>query len=211
MAQQAVYVENGLNYLLHVPSAVVARPCPLLVFLHGAGQRGADLAQVKELALPRTLDDTPDFPFIVLSPQCPENSWWTFHITQVHDLVTQIIATQPIDPARLYLTGMSMGGHGAWTYAIDYPDLFAAAVIICAPNVYEPKRLCNLKRMPIWLFHGAQDPVVPLSCSEVMLEGLLACDADVRLTVYPAALHDSWTQTYANTDVYAWLLSHSKA
>ena len=124
-------------------------------------------------------------------------------------LVDHVVAKMRIDPTRVYVTGLSMGGYGTWRLVAAHPERFAAAVPICGGG--EPREMAGaLRRVPIWAFHGARDPVVPLSASQEMVDAVQRAGGDVRLTVYPEVAHDSWTQTYNNPEVYDWLLSHRR-
>ena len=117
-------------------------------------------------------------------------------------------AKYPIDPDRVYLTGLSMGGFGSWMLAMEHPGRFAAAVPICGGG--DPRDVARIKDLPIWVFHGGKDPTVPLARSEAMVDALRKIGGRVKLTVYPDAGHDSWTATYENEDLYAWLLQQRR-
>jgi predicted peptidase len=205
-----------LNYLLFLPEEHQARPgerWPLILFLHGAGERGDDLELIKVHGIPKIVEQRRDFPFIAVSPQCPDGSWWWRELDALTGLLDEVLSTLAVDTERIYLTGMSMGGYGTWHLAARHPDRFAALAPICGGGLpYDgfPERVCVLKDVPVWAFHGAQDPVVPLQESETMVEALRACGGDVRFTVYPDAEHDSWTQTYETPELYTWFLSHSR-
>ena len=136
------------------------KKCPLIIFLHGAGERGNNLDLLKKHGIPKIVEQNPDFPFITLSPQCPKDSWWTSELRLLNGLVDKITKSYQVDMSRIYLTGLSMGGFGAWSLASMNPDLFAAIVPICGGG--EPDRAARaLKNMPVWVFHGAKDTVVP--------------------------------------------------
>ncbi|GAB4454040.1 MAG: prolyl oligopeptidase family serine peptidase [Anaerolineae bacterium] len=200
-----------LNYLLFLPegyNAGGARRWPLILFLHGAGERGDDLERVKIHGIPKVVEQRPDFPFVVVSPQCPRPSWWTAEVDALNALLDEVIATHAVDPARVYLTGLSMGGFGTWALAMAHPERFAAIAPICGGG--DPHRVTALKDVPTWAFHGAQDEVVPMSETEQMVEALRAAGGDVRATVYPDADHDSWTATYDNPELYDWFLAHTR-
>lgn len=122
-------------------------------------------------------------------------------------LLDEVTAAYRADTDRIYVTGLSMGGFGTWSLGIAYPDRFAALAPICGGN--NPQQVSLLKQVPVWVFHGAKDTVVPLSQSEAMVEALREAGGDVKLTVYPEAGHDSWTETYNNDELYEWLLQHS--
>ena len=220
MEQQPCVFESNfvqhvrLNYLLHLPAGYADHPeqCwPLILFLHGAGERGDDLNLVKLHGIPKVAEAQPDFPFIAVSPQCPANTWWADYRSALTALLDQIAGAYRVDLDRVYLTGLSMGGYGTWVLAAFDPQRFAAIAPICGggPWMYGfPDRVQAIKNIPTWVFHGAKDPVVALRESEVMVEALKACGGDVRFTIYPEANHDSWTETYNNPEFYSWLLQH---
>jgi len=198
-----------LDYLLFLPAGYHDAPgqtWPLILFLHGAGERGDDVAAVATHGVAKVAPQRPDFPFIVVSPQCPPEQWWD--AADLISLLDDVQARLRADPDRVYLTGLSMGGFGTWELALRNPDRFAAIAPVCGGG--RPYLVARIQHIPAWVFHGAQDDVVPLRESEQMAEALQACDADVRLTVYPDAGHDSWTETYDNPALYEWLLSHRR-
>ncbi|WP_128102413.1 prolyl oligopeptidase family serine peptidase [Paenibacillus sp. DCT19] len=198
-----------MDYLLHVPKTVTETNdlWPVILFLHGSGERGTDLNQLRQHGLPQIVEQDEEFPFIVISPQCPEDEFWANEKEAVIAIVEYVLANYAADPKRVYLTGLSMGGYGAWHLPADYPGVFAAAVPICGGC--NPAKAVALQRLPIWAFHGAKDDVVPLSESQGIVDALLALNADVKLTVYPEGDHDAWTETYNNPDLYKWFLQHS--
>jgi predicted peptidase len=200
-----------LRYLLFLPEDYGADPnrrWPLILFLHGAGERGDDLELVKRHGIPKIVERQKDFPFITVSPQCPKGSWWTAEIEALSALLDKIEESYAVDVDRIYLTGLSMGGYGTWHLAMAHPDRFAAIAPICGGG--DPEKACVLKDVPVWVFHGAKDPVVPLEESESMVQALKACGGKVRFTIYPDAEHDSWTQTYDNPELYKWFLRHTR-
>ncbi|HEX6289713.1 MAG TPA: alpha/beta fold hydrolase [Herpetosiphonaceae bacterium] len=200
-----------LSYLLHLPDGYRDDPqrrWPLILFLHGSGERGDHIEQVKRHGLPKILDQRPDFPAIVVSPQCRRDSAWVVEIEALDALFEEITSAYAVDHDRIYLTGLSMGGYGAWHYAALHPDRFAALVPICGGGLWFvgfPDKACILKDVPTWVFHGAQDEVVLLSESQVLVDALQACGGNVRFTVYPDAGHDSWTPAYNDPELYEWL------
>ena len=201
----------GLEYLLFLPEGYdeqARQKWPLILFLHGAGERGDDLDLVKVHGPPKLVEDDPDFPFIVLSPQCPADSWWTEHLDDLAALLDEVIGAHDVDTNRLYVTGLSMGGYGTWSLALAQPERFAAIVPICGGG--KPYLARRLKDLPVWAFHGAQDTVVPLEESEQMVAAIKEAGGAPRLTIYPDAGHDSWTETYANSELYVWLLEQEK-
>jgi beta-glucosidase len=212
----AVEQNYHLEYLLHLPRELNRRKkekWPLILFLHGAGERGNDLDLVRIHGIPRIVEEWSDFPFITVSPQCPENSWWSDQIPALDALLNKVVAEYPVDEDRIYLTGLSMGGFGAWHLAVTYPDRFAALAPICGSGPWHtgfPERVREIKHLPIWVFHGAKDRTVLPRESKVLVKELQACGGNVRFTLYPHAGHDSWTETYQNPELYEWFLSHKK-
>jgi predicted peptidase len=195
------------NYLLYLPKdyAESGKVFPLVLFLHGAGERGTDLENVKIHGLPKLINEGKEFPFIVVSPQCSEHSTWNTDILSA--LLDDIEANYHVDKNRIYVTGLSMGGNGTWSLAIVQPERFAAIAPVCGWNM--PTDACTLKKMPVWVFHGAKDNVIPLGSSENMVERLKSCDPNVKFTIYPEANHDAWTETYNNEELYKWFLEQS--
>ena len=218
-AQQAHTFEKqivfpvALHYLLYLPKDYdpqQTRRWPLVLFLHGAGERGQNLHLVAHHGPPKLVEEGHDFPFILVSPQCPTKGWWASKST-VHTLAAlldDIERNYAVDPDRVSVTGLSMGGYGTWELAIQYPQRFAAIAPICGGG--NPSTVCALRHVPVWAFHGEQDRIVPLEDGKVMVDTLRACGGDVKFTVYPDAGHDSWTPTYANPHFYNWLLEQRR-
>jgi predicted peptidase len=201
-----------LPYLLYLPRGYDpegARRWPLVLFLHGRGERGDDVGAVKRHGLPRVLERRADFPAIVVSPQCPATTYWTAEIATLTALLDAIEEEHAVDPERIYVTGLSMGGFGTWALAIAGAARFAAIAPICGGG--EPLAVGALGRLPVWAFHGDADTVVPVERTLAMVEALRAHGGDVRLTIYPGVGHDSWTQTYENPELYEWLFSHTRS
>jgi predicted peptidase len=218
MKQQAKTFETQITktvrlpYLLSLPAGYgddPAKAWPLILFLHGAGERGEnDMVLLRKEGIPKVAE-VRDLPFITVSPQCPPNSWWSEYIDTLTALLDHIAGTYRVDRTRVYLTGLSMGGYGSWHLATEHPERFAAVVPICGggPKFYGfPQRVTMLKNTPVWVFHGAKDTHVPLAESERLVKLLQECGGNVRFTVYPECGHDSWTDTYNNPELYTWLL-----
>jgi predicted peptidase len=204
-----------VNYLLYAPAAAEKNPgrrWPLVVFLHGYGERGADPRLLTAQPLPRTLARTTSFPAIVVSPQLPLRfTGWSEMIEPVDALVQRLVARYPVDRRSLYLTGLSTGGFGTWTYALRHPRRFAALVPIAGG--YEqggvPRNICALKKVPIWAFHGALDTIITPYHSEILVNALRTCGSRVvRFTLYPGVDHfHSWLRAYADPALWRWLFS----
>lgn len=197
-----------LRYLLALPEGYEAstEAWPLVLFLHGSGERGDNLSLVTVHGPPRLVREGQTFPFILVSPQQPLGDWWD--IDALAALLDEIESTYRVDPDRISVTGLSMGGFATWELVQTYPDRFAAAAPVCGGGT--PGRICAAREVPIWAFHGALDTVVLPVRSEEMVRRLERCDGDVRYTLYPEAGHDAWTETYANPELYEWLLSHRR-
>jgi predicted peptidase len=213
-----------LEYWLYSPPVEHVQDPPLLLFLHGSGERGSDPERVKAHGPPALIGRQPELAgFVVVSPQCPENEWW--QSATLAALVDEVLAAQPrIDRERVYVTGLSMGGYGTWSLIVDYPDLFAAAVPICGggePNRLNPDQdyeptfriasLVGVRDLPIWALHGEDDMVVPVAETILLVEALRALGSEVRLTTYPGVGHDSWTRAYSDSAVYEWLRLQSRS
>ncbi|HEU5081249.1 MAG TPA: prolyl oligopeptidase family serine peptidase [Opitutaceae bacterium] len=195
------------GYLLHLPSDYQPRGkrWPLILFLHGAGERGSDLARVKTHGVAKIVESQPDFPFIVVSPQCPAGGWWSSETLAA--VLDEVEATYRVDKNRVYVTGLSMGGFGTWQLAMDFPRRFAAIVPVCGRGL--PLLAERIVHLPIWTFHGTKDDVVPIEYTREMVSALRKHGGKPKFTVYPGVKHDSWTRTYQNPRLYAWLLSHT--
>jgi len=203
------HIDIKLDYLLFLPQDYAkdeGKKWPLIFFLHGAGERGSDVNKVKVHGPPKIVEKRKDFPFIVLSPQCPENAWWDPYL--LLPLLDEVQSRYRVDPDRVYLTGLSMGGFGTWELASRAPGRFAAIAPICGGG--SPALARRLRDLPVWVFHGDKDPVVPVSMSDEMVEALKKAGADVRYTRYEGLQHDSWTKTYENEELYTWFLSHRR-
>lgn len=204
-------VESTWHYLVQLPKDYGRddREWPLVVFLHGSGERGTDLQKVAVHGPPKLAAQGREFPFILVSPQCPEGGWW--QALQVDAFVEQLSRRYRVDPKRVYLTGLSMGGFGTWDAATLNPGRYAAIAPVCGGGEYPPLIVAQrLKQMPVWAFHGAKDPVVPPQNSQERVDAINAAGGHAKLTLYPEAGHDSWTETYANPAFYDWLLSQKK-
>lgn len=206
-AELNTQIQVRMGYLLYLPKDYDAKDAwPLVLFLHGAGERGQDLELVKKHGPPKLISEGKDFPFIVVSPQCPKDRWW--ESIELIALLDDLQGRLKVDQDRIYLTGLSMGGFGTWRLAAFAPDRFAAIAPICGGGeTYWAKQIAPL---PVWAFHGAKDKGVPLERSEKMVEAIKKQGGDPKLTVYPEADHDSWTETYNNPEFYDWLLEQKR-
>lgn len=216
--QQQITRTVELDYLLFLPegySSDATNKWPLMLFLHGAGERGTNLDLVTVHGPPKIVKAKKDFPFVLVSPQCPAERIWRDE--ELLALLDKVSAERNIDTNRIYLTGLSMGGYGSWSLGTKYPERFAAIAPICGGGEQLPLLLPSaqmkaaLKSLGIWAFHGGKDAVVPLEESQRMTNAAVRAGCtDVKLTVYPEAGHDSWTQAYNEPDIWAWFLAHQR-
>ncbi len=204
-----------MGYLLHLPKGYdedAEKRWPLILFLRGIGERGDDPEKLKIHGIPRVVEERDDLPFITVSPQCPIYSYWSAEVDSLRVLLKDVRERYRVDTSRIYVTGLSMGGFGTWHLILEYPRIFAAALPICGGlqhmGILPVDKLSALKDLPIWVFHGAKDNVIPYQKSEELVEYLRSIGGNVRFTLYPEADHDSWTVTYNNPEIYSWMLRH---
>lgn len=207
--EKQVTIALGMRFLLYLPKGYDrqdGRKWPLIVFLHGSGERGDDIEKVKVHGPPKLIAAGQDFPFIIVSPQAPRNTVWNSETLNI--LLDELVERLPVDVERIYLTGLSLGGYATWSTAAARPERFAAIAPVCGAG--DVQTACRLKGLPIWAFHGEQDTVVSLKEDQNMVDAVRACGGDVKFTVYPGVGHDSWTETYANPALYQWFLQHKR-
>jgi predicted peptidase len=199
-----------LHYWLYLPAA--AKPdtlekYPLILFLHGSGERGGKLSDVKKHGPPHLIGKNADMDScIIISPQCPDKQWWdTKLLRRMCDTLTQKL---PVDVTRLYLTGLSMGGFGTWSLLEENPTYWAAAVPICGGG--HPENAKKFKDVPLWIFHGEKDPAVPVKASEDMFAALEQAGGHPKKTIYPAEGHLSWIPAYNDPALWKWLLAQRR-
>ncbi len=197
-----------LRYLIWTPASGV-RPAagwPLVIFLHGSGERGADLVKVTANGPPEQAAAGRAFPFVLVAPQAERGDSWDSDAIEA--LRARLVETLPIDPDRVLVTGLSMGGYGAWNYAASYPDRVAAIAPVC--GIGDTERARRVARVPVWAFHGALDDVVPLAGDQAMVDRVRQVGGWVRFTVYPDTGHDAWGQAYGDSGLYEWLLKQRR-
>ncbi len=199
-----------LDYLAFVPGGdPPAGGWPLLLFLHGAGERGDDLERVASYGPPRLVETGHDLPFVIVSPQCPAHSWWAEQLDALGCLLDEAAERFPIDPDRVYATGLSMGGEGVWSLAATMPERFAAIAPIC--GFTDPGRAPRHALLPTWAFHGSDDPVVDVRHSRDMIRALELAGGSPILTLYEGVGHNSWDRAYSpETGLFAWLLERRR-
>ena len=195
-----------LTYILKYPKNYEeGKKYPVIIFLHGAGGRGDDIELVRTNPFFNITNKYDDFPFIVTAPQCCTNTWFDAFET-LKRLTLSIYDSDFTDKEHFYAMGASMGGYASWQLAMSMPDLFAAIAPICGGGMYwNAARLVNV---PVWAFHGALDGCVFPEESRKMVDGVNNAGGSAKLTIYPNNNHDAWSDTYANKEVFEWLLSN---
>lgn len=233
--EKKLLIEDGdtLPYRILLPKNYdAAKKYPLILFLHGAGERGNDnetqLVHGSKLFLRDSIRD--QYPAIVVFPQCPANSYWSnvdikvengkrkfnFNLgsepTKAMELLIELLDEldddYKINSKQRYIGGLSMGGMGTFELVHRKPKYFAAAFPICGGA--HPETAEKLKKIPWWIFHGAKDDVVPPEASQQMVDALKAHGADVKFCLYPNANHNSWDPAFAEKDLIPWLFSNKK-
>ncbi|MGA0134760.1 MAG: dienelactone hydrolase family protein [Opitutales bacterium] len=201
---------SGYGYLLYMPvhAAKPGAKLPLVVFLHGAGERGSDVKALHKNNLPKRLDAMSDLPYVVVAPQCPAGQRWS-DVKRLNAFLDHLLKGLPVDPDRVTLTGLSLGGMGTWTWGAANPERFAALAPVC--GLADKEALKSLKGMPVWAFHGDKDKAVPFAAGKAAADAARAAGADVKFTTYPGVGHDSWVKAYAEPDFDSWVLSHRRA
>ncbi len=197
---------ENLQYYLYYPEGYYSNETKefgLLLFLHGGGESGEALIELKKHGPPKMMAEGYPFPFLVLAPQNPyEKRWWD--VRAVKQLLDTIVEENRVDPKRIYLTGLSRGGSAAWELAVQYPDKFAALAVVCGMTPVPYAHWLN-KKMPIWVFHGVEDEVISVSESDAMVKKLKAMGRKVRYTRYEGVGHSSWTKAYKTDELYEWM------
>lgn len=199
---------EGLRYLIRYPNGYVSgQRYPVLFFFHGAGTRGDDMNKLRNNPFFTHIKETEPFPFIVIAPKCTKNTWFDL-FEKLQALLSAVAASDFCDKTRIYAIGASMGGYATWQLGMSMPDLFAAIVPICGGGMYW--NAGRLKNTPVWAFHGEKDPVVFVEETKKMVAAVKKTGGSAKMTLYPEAAHDAWTDTYRNSEVFRWLLSHQK-
>lgn len=200
-----------MRYLLFVPAQYEHDPqrrWPFVLYLHGGSARGDDIERLRKIGLPKRLEQEAEFPFIVASPLLPEGEIWT-DVRALSALVDRVARDYRVDPARIYITGHSMGGRGALYLAYHYPGRFAAVVALSpySPITAWSKRLTNV---PLWVIHGAKDVQAPLRDSEELVQAIEKAGGQPRFTSLPDRDHFilDW---YDRNEIFDWLLEHRTA
>lgn len=202
--------KTTLHYWLALPPESEKKPeagWPVIFFMHGAGERGANLDLVKKHGPPKLVGTTPELnKFIIVSPQCPEGRWWD--LVALKGLMDHTLKSQPVDKDRIIITGLSMGGYATWGLLAAHPDFAACAVPICGGG--DPAKAAAFKHVPLHCYHGSKDTAVPQQKSDEMIEALKKAGGKPEYTIYPDAGHDSWTAAYGDPKLFRWMLEQKR-
>lgn len=225
-----IYKDQAGKTLLYrqyvTPGLPANTKVPLVILLHGAGERGNDnLSQMLHgFGAIVSYSQTKKMPLVLIAPQCPKGKQWvdTPWVLVAHrmppqpsesmelamGLLEDRCKTLPIDLKRIYITGLSMGGYGTWDFVQRKPELFAAALPICGGG--DTTLAWKIRNVPIWTFHGSADDIVPVDRSRSMVSALWTCKGNIRYREYPNAGHGVWGPTYADHQVLNWFFSQKK-
>lgn len=205
----AVQVPYAMGYLCYLPDGYAEHAdqrWPLVIFLHGTAARGTQLAAVKQEGLARLIEQGRKFPFIVVSPQCPEDEWW--NLPAVEAFIDEVGRRYRVDADRVILTGISMGGFGVWALAQRDPGRYAAIIPIAGSG--ETKWAPRLRDLPVWAAHGAKDTSVPIAGEQALVDAIKAAGGVPHFTVYPVGEHNVWDKFYADEDLSTWILAQNR-
>lgn len=195
------------NYLIHVPSDAKGS-LPLVVALHGAGERGDDFDKIAVHGPAKYAEATGSFPAILVCPQCPNDLVWNNLTFELKELIDYIVDEYPVDVNAISITGLSMGGYGTWEMGMSYPGFFSAIGPVCGGGI--SWRVSLIGKTPVWAFHGAEDTVVPIGNSREMCDRLRAAGGNVTLTVFEYDGHNVWDSAYEKTELISWLVRARK-
>jgi len=202
--------KDGLDYLAYLPASYdedKTKLWPLVIFLHGSGERGKNVQVVRKTGLTETLETRGATSYVCLAPQCPpEGRGWNTAV--LNKFLDQALQDFRVDKNRVILTGLSMGGFGTWNWGCEHPERFAALIPICGSGT--PSKTTSLKGMPIWAFHGDADPNVKIAGDQAMVDAAKAAGADVKFTIYSGVGHNSWTKAYNEPELDSWILAQKK-
>jgi len=211
MLSKTITVDDAeRTYVVYVPPAYdPAQKWPLVMFLHGAGERGDDGVDQSTVGIGPAIEENPErFPCIVVMPQCPKNVLWTDRYDEINGALEAALAEYNVDRSRMYLTGLSMGGYGTFMYGADHIDTYAAMAPVCGGG--RVTDAATLAKVPMWVFHGGADPVVTPDKSRTMVEAIDAAGGEIQYTEYEGVGHNSWDNAYGDPDLMTWMLSQSK-
>ena len=199
-----------MDYLLYLPEDYDGvKKFPVIFFLHGTGERGKNLDLVKKHGVSKIAEAKPNFPFIVVSPQCPVGFPWISLIDELYELLSEIKTEYSVDEKRVFFTGLTIGAEASWLMAIKHPEEITGIVPLTG-GWKNQEDLLNLKNVAVWAFHGEKDTIAPVESTKTTVDFLIENNGNAKLTVLPECGHDVWTTTYASDELYEWMLAQSK-
>lgn len=206
-------INRPIGYLCDLPADyhTSGKTYPLVIFLHGAGERGNGtdrLEAVRANGFPRYAKEGAEYPFVLISPQCPEENHWAGRIDSLNLLLDHLLATMRVDPDRVCLTGLSMGGMGTWFWGFNNPERFASLIPVCGTAA--EWLTYTVVDMPIWAFHGSADGLISCYESIRLCNAVNAQGGHARLTIYPEVGHDSWVRAYQEPALIPWILAQRR-
>lgn len=205
-----------LPYQIYLPADYGTKPqqtWPLILSLHGASSRGDDPGEILSHDLPSVIEEGVDYPFIVVSPLCSAETWWSDHLPAIDVLLNEVCDRYAVEKNRIAVTGVSMGAYGVWHLGAQYPNRFSALVPISGGGAWFygfPERARSIHKIPVWVFHGDADPIVPMREAVLLVDEMKAVGGSPKLTVIPGGGHDIWKQVYRMPDLIAWLLEQKR-
>jgi predicted esterase len=206
--RKRIGLSETYQYLTQLPDGYdtdTTKHYPLVLFLHGSGDRGTDMTAVARDGSPKKIAGGLNHTAIVIAPQCPDE-WWSAPV--LGQLLDDLSAKYRVDSDRIIVTGASMGGYGTWALGVAYPDRFAAIAPVCGGG--NPAGAASLVKLPVWAFHGALDTTVPEFLSQDMVDAINKAGGDAHLTIYPTTKHNAWDQAYATDALYTWMLAQQR-
>lgn len=197
------------NYRLYVPKSYsrTHKAYPLIIYLHGGSHRGNNLDKLTQYGPPHAVQQGRRFNCLIASPQCPDGKYWSTD-NWFDSLYTELTTNYRIDPKRIYLTGISMGGYGTWQTAVAHPNIFAAIAPLCG-GCDDSTQVCQLRNVPIWTFHGTADDLIPVDETARLVRRLNGCRGHVTFSRLVGKGHDI-EYLYDEKAIYAWLLKQRK-
>ena len=200
---------DSMGYMINLPDGYDEKnKYPMIVALHGAGERGSDVSLVLVHGVMKYVAAGLKLDAIVVAPQCPSDFTWNLLTVELKELIDSVVAEYAVDTDRICLTGLSMGGYGTWEMGICYPGFFAALAPVCGGGM--AWRAGLIGKTPVWAFHGDADNVVVPENSYMMVKSLKSRGGNVKLTVFNGVGHNSWEPAYEDTKVIEWLLSQKR-
>jgi len=207
--KSTTFSKFNLQYLAYKPVTPVSGKLPVIVYLHDNVAVGSNPDWMKGKGLPLLLEKGKSIPALVVAPQLPDKMGMSWSPAFVDEFVNDAVSRYSVDADRIYVTGFSMGANGAWEYACAHPDRVAAIVPIGGWG--DPKKVCNMKNVATWVFHGANDEIVIPQASRNMVQTLKSCGGDVRMTELANVKHEASEATYAYEGLFEWILSQNKS